>query len=92
MSGGSYEYLCHADSSDIGSWNRTENLKLMIERLKELGYDDVANESQSIFDDLARLDEKVKKLSDVWQSVEWVDSCDWGKESIDEAVKTYRKQ
>lgn len=87
MSGGSYNYLFHADSSDIG--NKTEDLTDMINRLKQLGFEHVSKDSQIILDTVKTLDDMIDKIRNVWQSVEYCDSGDWGVEEIKDEVDKY---
>ena len=89
MSGGSYNYLCHADSSDIG--NSTEDLQKMSNRLIELGFPDVATDTQSVLNHLKEISNIIDKISEVWKSVEWMDSGDWGIEDVYIEIAEYRK-
>ena len=93
MSGGSYNYLCYKDSDNISE--AREEVKQMSERLIEFGYEDVAKETQevlSIIDSYEqKLDEKIEQLSEIWRSVEWLDSGDSGEDYIKKSVNYYRK-
>ena len=86
MSGGSYNYLCFKDGTDIGSHG--EELNKMVVRLKELNYPAIANDTEEIADFFLQLNEKIDKLRDVWQAVEWHDSGDSSIENVvNEAIK-----
>ena len=87
MSGGSYNYLFHADSGNIG--NKTEDLTDMVNRLNELGYEQVSKDSQIILDTVKKLDMMIDKISNVWKSVEYMDSGDWGIEDVKDEIEKY---
>lgn len=90
MSGGSYNYLCQADHSDIG--NKTEDLQEMIERLKELGFYDIARESQLVLEHVKKTDPMIDKLSEIWKAVEWMDSGDGDLQSVNEEIAKFRSE
>lgn len=87
MSGGSYNYLYHADSSDIG--NKIDDLKDMINRLSELGFEQACKDSQNILDTVKQLDSMIDNISNVWKSVEYMDSGDWGIEEVKDEIEKY---
>ena len=92
MSGGSYNYLCYEDGFEIH--NKRQELNEMRDRLTELGYLDAAKETESILLMLdsfeVRIQARIDRLKDVWHAVEWYDSCDYGKDSVDESIEKYR--
>lgn len=87
MSGGSYNYLYHADSSDIG--NKIDDLKDMIARLSKLGFKQASKDSQSILNNIKQLDADIEKISNVWKSVEYMDSGDWGIDEVKDEIEKY---
>jgi len=93
MSGGSYNYLCYKDGFEIHE--KKQELNDMRNRLIELGYLDAAKETESILLMLdsfeVRIQARIDRLKDVWRSVEWYDSCDCGKDSVDIAIEKYRE-
>ena len=93
MSGGSFNYLCYKDGIDI--FERREELKSMRDRLIELGYLDAAKETESILlvmDSFeVRLQARLDRIRDVWQTVEWCDSGDSEKEDVEKAIEKYRE-
>lgn len=91
MSGGSYNYLCLVDSSEIA--NRIHDLESMQGRLARLNPDGyAATDTQEIFAILGALDFAIKRLYDVWHAVEWRDSLDWSDEQMFEVLAAYEKQ
>lgn len=93
MSGGSYNYLCHAsDFEDL--WAKRAELEHMADRLIGLGHTDAARETIALLLQLRQADvwasTMAGRLRDVWKAVEWVDSADWGKDHIDKALAEYR--
>lgn len=93
MSGGSYDYLWRAfDMGDISG--KEYHLKAMGERLAGLGAADAARETYEALLIIraaeAQTEAIIGRLRDVWKAVEWVDSCDWGPETIDAALAKYR--
>lgn len=93
MSGGSYNYLCYKDVFELES--HREELNRMRDRLIELGHLDAAKETESIILTLdsfkVRMEARLSRLKDVWRAVEWLDSGDYGKEQVAEAVKKYQE-
>ena len=93
MSGGSFNYLCH-------SWcledliPKIGELSRMIDALTEFGATDAAKETEALRLDIAafdvRVSAKLKRLQDVWRAIEWLHSCDWGPEQVEEELRKYR--
>ncbi len=94
MSGGSYNYLCYKEINDL-IYDKSD-LRNMVDRLIELGYKDVAKETESLILTIdsfeVRASARIDRLKDVWHSVEWYDSGDSGKESIEKSVNEYREK
>ncbi len=92
MSGGSYNYLCYKDSDNINE--AREEINQMRDRLTGLGFLDVAKETESVLLMLdsfeVRLQARLDRLNSVWRAVEWMDSGDSGKDSVEKAVNKYR--
>jgi hypothetical protein len=87
MSGGSYNYLCFKDATDIGG--QGEDLLKMVDRLNELGYPEISKDTEEIAKFFLLLNEKIDKLRDVWQAVEWMDSGDWKPEQFENEATKY---
>ena len=94
MSGGSYDYLCFKDFPEI--CEKPHDINDMRDRLTQLGYLDVAKETESvnlIIDSFrVRIEARLKRLGEVWKAIEWYDSNDWGIEEVEEAIKKYREE
>jgi hypothetical protein len=93
MSGGSYEYLCFKDASDLANYEH--QLQSMADRLAGLGYaEDAARETTEVLlmhrQAMVRIDTRLKRLSDIWHAVEWWDSCDSGEDGVKKALAEYR--
>lgn len=93
MSGGSYDYLYCKEVSEL--MNSVADLEDMSETLIKEGYEDVAL-------DMVRLTEYIKsanirisvlsrQLRDVMKAVEWYDSCDIGKDTLNKQIEEYRR-
>lgn len=93
MSGGSFNYLCHADPAEL--FNRTSDIERMVEELAKLGFKDAAQETETIkliahhFQVLMQA--RLNRLSPVWKAVEWYRSCDWSLDSVNDAIEKYRE-
>jgi hypothetical protein len=95
MSGGSYNYLCSAlDLEDL--LNKRSDLEAMADRLEGLSLIEFPGAAAA-----GRLTRELllkitlweshasvyaAALSDVWKSVEWWDSCDWGPDQVREEL------
>ena len=93
MSGGSYEYICHADLEDL--LHKQEHVQRMADRLAELGYaQDAAKETQELLLTLRQFENRINamqgRLQRVWRSVEWWDSSDTTEDGVKMALDEYR--
>lgn len=92
MSGGSYDYLCYADATEL--FNKRQSISDMVTALAGMGHLDAARETESIklilnqFE--VQIDARLQRLQDVWKAVEWTESGDTGPEAIDIAIAKYR--
>ncbi|MNL35836.1 hypothetical protein D3C87_1578880 [compost metagenome] len=64
----------------------------MIERLKELGFYDIARESQLVLEHVKKTDTMIDKLSEIWKAIEWIDSGDWDLQSVNEEIAKFRSE
>ena len=81
MSGGSFNYLHIRDVQEL--FDNEGNLQEMADKLASLGYaDDAARETLEVLLTLRqfkiRIGTRARRLSGIWQAVEWWDSGDGG--------------
>jgi len=94
MSGGSYNYLCHASADEM--MNKVSDLQDMADRLAGLSYaSDAARETQELLLIVRQFENRIEastnRLHDVWRAVEWWDSCDSSEDSVKAALDAYRE-
>ena len=94
MSGGSYDYLCYTEISDLP--DKLPMIQQMAYRLAGLGYaSDAARETEELLLTLrqfqARIETMKSRLEGVWHAIEWWDSCDYGEEQVKAELEAYRK-
>jgi hypothetical protein len=91
MSGGSYNYLCHAMRD--GNLSQYEGeMQRMAARLRELGHPEAADGTDIVLSVLDAAERAAMALEDVWHAVEWLDSNDSDEEAVAEAVEAYREK
>lgn len=94
MSGGSHNYLCLKDDSELFYYEVLNDMENMATRLIELGFEDASKETLSlkytIEQSMVRAQVMKDRLEDVWKAVEWLDSSDWGFDSVEKAIEKYR--
>ncbi|URN94572.1 MAG: hypothetical protein NAG76_22610 [Candidatus Pristimantibacillus lignocellulolyticus] len=94
MSGGSYNYLCITRDEQLFEYGAINTLEQMSNRLIELGHEDAAKETYElkliIQQAKLRANTISERMNKVWKAVEWYDSADWGKDSVDKAISNYR--
>lgn len=94
MSGGEYDYLYTRTELDE-LLNHERMLEAMADRLAGLGWaEDAASETQELLVQLrqwrVRARVRVRRLSDVWHAVEWMDSGDCREDTVRGALAVYR--
>lgn len=90
MSGGSYNYLAEHPAGDLEA--RRGSIEAMRDRLAGLEAEGVPGAARAhrltryvlIHLDLAEA--RAQELADAWHAVEWRDSCDWGDDTMHEAL------
>jgi hypothetical protein len=92
MSGGSYDYLCFKEAHELLAHEGP--IGRMADRLAKMGAADAARETEDLLLTLRqfqnRIQTRLDRLCPIWKAVEWVDSGDWGPDSIAEALADYR--
>ena len=95
MSGGHYDYLYCKEPEELFKAENLCELEDMTEDACNLGYEDISK-------DLARLLEYIKsarirvevlskQLNKVMKGLEYYQSCDIGKDSLNKIIEDYRK-
>jgi hypothetical protein len=85
MSGGSYDYLYLKELD-----SHVHLIEEMANRLKELGYDAAAARTREVVTKFAEIVALQTELESVWHAVEWLDSCDWTKETVAEILAKWQ--
>lgn len=89
MSGGSFDYLFMKDFAEM-MYNR-HFLNEMLEELRYMGYNDIADEIDGIVKKFDKLGKEMDKFEGVFKAVEWKVSGDSGADDVEKAVKKLRK-
>lgn len=96
MSGGSYNYLCFKDASELLSGSHSDELRQMVDRLAGLGYEDAAKSTEELIAVLsqcrARIQARVENLSSVFKAVEWMDSGDSVLDNLESVIEKWRSK
>lgn len=94
MSGGSFNYICWKEGSDLFEPHNVQELERMVDTLEVLGYEDAARETYDLIRTIKQARIRVStmhdRLSEVFHAVEWYESGDSSPERIEEAIKNYR--
>ena len=85
MSGGSFNYLCHAELTE-----RKQTVMEMRDELHRLGYHDAALATDGVVAAMNQIEAAQRNLADVWHAVEWLCSCDWDEDSVAEVLAKWR--
>lgn len=92
MSGGFYDYLYCKEPEEL--FKELGNLEDMSEQLIRLNYLDVARDMRRLVEYIRSARIRVEVLSEqlkpVMKAVEWYESNDIGKDSLDKAIEKYR--
>ena len=94
MSGGSWSYLYSKEVDELMQYSNIELLEEMADYLNLNGYEDVAKDTRRLVEYIKsakiRVETLFEMLSPVFKAVEWYDSADCGKNSLDKAIEEYR--
>lgn len=94
MSGGSYDYLCYVDSTEIE--NRLSDVERMAEQLVSLGCPNEAKAFCRFIEQVKLMRIKksafIEEYQDVMRGVEWTDSGDWSEESFSQFMEEREKE
>jgi hypothetical protein len=89
VSGGSYDYLFVQDFEPF--FIPRENMERMRDRLRELGYEDAAKQTEEVMEVFFvesgdPVEARWPALRQAWKHVEWLDSNDIGKDQLQERM------
>jgi hypothetical protein len=94
MSGGSFDYLCYKEASDLLSGSMDEQIERMRDALVEAGAEDAAKETEHLLlvlkQSRVRVGVALQRLHGVWHAMEWWKSSDWGRKDFEEVLAMYR--
>lgn len=88
MSGGSFDYLYIKDAHRVV--DSESDVQQMYDWLKDHGYADAMLHTGLVLQAIQLLDQRIDRMRDVWQAVEWCCSSDWGEDQVKEAIDKWR--
>lgn len=95
MSGGGFGYLYSREVDELIQYSSIEMLEDMADYLNSTGYEDVAKDTRRLVEYIIsakiRIETLHEMLSHVFKAVEWYESGDSGKDSVDKAIEEYRR-
>lgn len=96
MSGGSHNYLYNKEASELFEWGGVETLDYMATSMINHGAIDIAKDTlrlkNYIEQTLTRIEVMQEALRDVFKAVEWYESADIGRESMEKVFEEYRNK
>lgn len=90
MSGGSYDYLYQITLD--GGIGHAGRYREMADDHTIAEYPDVQAALRKLADEREALNAKHNALRDLMHAIEWVRSCDWGPDQLDEVITEWRKK
>jgi hypothetical protein len=95
MSGGSYNYLCYAEVTELLGYSRQADLEEMEQTLLAMGYTDIAKDVRRLIEYCKSAENRIsvlfEQLEDVFHDIEWHHSSDIGEETLIKTLEKYRK-
>lgn len=95
MSGGSFDYLCYKEGSELFDYSVQRSMREMAAELTERGAQDAAAETEQLIrfveHALRQVEPRREALAAVWRAVEWCTSGDIGEDGVEAALARYRK-
>jgi hypothetical protein len=89
MSGGSHGYIGRV-SDMFELLEKVGHLEDVAQRLRELGHEAVANDTQTLYNRLMAEPECFGELRKVWHAVDYLDSNDYSEDQVTDAVREYQ--
>jgi hypothetical protein len=97
MSGGSYNYLCNKNASELRE--SEDDLLAMIDKINELGYSIIATDCKYLLHCInsikiaeSKIHQKMKDLYNVFLSVEWYVSGDFDIDCVETSMNDYAER
>ena len=94
MSGGSFNYLCYAETPDILC--RTSDMEAIESVLIKIGYTDIAKDVRRLIEYCLSAENRIsvlsEQLNEVFHDVEWYSSADIGEVTLIEGLEKYRNK
>lgn len=92
MSGGSLNYLCYKEPTDL--FNYTDDIAYVEDYLLRKGYKDIAQDVRRLLEYIYSAEVRIgvlsRNLKPVFHAVEWTMSGDYGDGTLREALERYR--
>lgn len=92
MSGGSFNYLCYKEVSDL--FHAVDDLEDVEQYLIKRGDKDIAQDVRRLIEYILSAENRIgvlkDNLEDVLHAVEWRESGDWGESSLQRELDRYR--
>lgn len=94
MSGGSYNYLFCKETADLFCATSLQDMEAIEAQLLSCGYKDIAKDVRRLIEYINSAENRIsvlhKQLKDVFHAVEWYDSGDYGKATLQKKLEEYR--
>ena len=93
MSGGHYNYIQCKDTEDL--FKEVSEIEDMSEDALAMGYEDISKDLRRLAEYIksakVRVEVLSKQLKKVMKALDYYQSCDIGKESLDKTIEEYRR-
>jgi hypothetical protein len=93
MSGGSFNYLCYTETTDL--FHKIDDMEDMEQFLIKKGYTDIAKDVRRLIEYCKTAEIRIsvlfEQLEKVFHDIEWQTSGDIGDDSLTNTLEQYRK-
>ena len=94
MSGGSFNYLCYAETHELLEHYRISDMEVMEQKLIAMGYVDIARDVRRLIEYCKSAENRIsvlfEQLEGVFHDIEWNRSGDIGDENLIKTLERYR--